>query len=110
MIPDFSVIPTVRGRRIEQVVFVTGRVRAGVPTGALFQELAHGARAVPFVFAFDPNRVLFAGLAPAPVSVKSGRASFMDALGRHAESIEVVREQIDSLVPVIDHRYDRLFE
>jgi hypothetical protein len=109
MIPDFSELPPVLGMRIEQVVFVTGRLRDEGNGEILRQELARGSNSVPFLFAFDSDRVLYVGLAPAPATVTAGRTSMMETLGRHVHGIEVVRAKVDSLVAVIDHRYDRLF-
>jgi hypothetical protein len=108
MIPDLSEMPPVQDNRMEQVVFVTGRLRDGGNAEALRQELARESKSVPFIFASDSDRVLFAGLAPAPRSATSGRTPMMDILGRHVQGIEVIRDKIESLVAVVDHRYDRL--
>jgi len=108
MIPDFSELPPIPGKQVNQVVFVTGRLLDEGRAEVLRQELARESKSVPFIFASDGERVLFAGLAPAPRSVTSDRTPMMEILGRHVQGIEVVREKTDSLVTVIDHRYDRL--
>ena len=67
------------------------------------------ARATPFLYVYDELRVFLMLLAPAPHSVVSGRVSVTSVLSEHLHDIEVVREQIDSIARLVDHRYDRLF-
>jgi hypothetical protein len=104
-IPDFSAIPSVRGQRLRSVVFVTGRLPSGKSGELLFDELREQSQAVPFLFATSLQRVLLAGLAPAPTALRARRTPIMTVLERHLQEIEVIREDLDSLIPVVNHRY-----
>jgi hypothetical protein len=108
VLPDFSDIPPVRGYRPERLVFVTGEIQPGKNPRTLFGNLVQHARVAPFLYVYDDDRVLLSALSPAPVCIANERASVIAVLQEHLQKIEVVREPIDSLFPVIDHRYDRL--
>ncbi|MGA8274746.1 MAG: hypothetical protein WB789_05720 [Thermoplasmata archaeon] len=108
ILPDLGEIPPVAGERIREIVFVTGLLRPGRSAGALFEETTRESRGVPFLFASDQERVFIAGLAPAPRSVRDGRRGMLETLGKYVEGVEVIRGPIQALVPVIDHRYDRV--
>jgi len=107
-IPDLAEIPAVHGNRPERVVFVTGSRKPGVSPPQLFADLASRASVAPFVYAYDAERVLLLALSPAPSAAAGNRASVSEILGTGLERIEVIREPIQSLLPVVDHRYDRL--
>ncbi len=108
VLPDFSEIPPIQGHRPDRVVFVTGRLRGGASARELFSDLRRGARVAPFFYVYDGERVLFAGLSPAPPGISQGRSSVLGVIERFLERIEVVREPLDTLFPLVDHRYDRL--
>jgi len=108
LLPDFNEIPSWGGYRPERVVFITGLVRPGGEPRRLFENLTQEARAAPFLFVYDADRVLLGTMSPAPAGVTDGRHSVVEVLERDLERIEVVREPIASLFPAVDHRYDRL--
>jgi hypothetical protein len=108
VLPSFSEIPPLHGYRPERAVLITGIPLEGRTPRDLFADLTQRARVAPFLFAYDTERVLLGTLSPAPPHVARNRGSVVDVLQEHLHQIEVVREPIDSLYPVIDHRYDRL--
>jgi len=108
VLPDLSEIPPVRGYRPERLAFVVGELRTGWNPRELFGNLIQHARIAPFLYAYDEERVLLSALSPAPARIVEGRASIIATLQEYLQKIEVVREPIDSLFPVIDHRYDKL--
>jgi hypothetical protein len=108
VLPDFSELPPIQGHRPDRVVFVTGRLRGGGSPMELFSDLRREARVAPFLYVYDDERVLFAGLSPAPPGLSQGRSSVLGVIERFLERIEVVREPLDTLFPLVDHRYDRL--
>jgi hypothetical protein len=108
VLPDLGEIPPVNGYRPERVVFVTGLIRSGRDPRNLFAALTARGRVAPIVFVYDEERVLFLTLAPAPPRVSQGRGPLVDFIQNDLEKVEVVREPIDSLFPMVNHRYDRL--
>ena len=105
-LPNLSEIPPVQGSRLRHLVFITGYIRPGQSPRDLYARLDRGARVSPYLYTFDSERVLLAALSPAPPHISRSREPVIDALRESLERIEVVREPIDSLLPVIDHRYD----
>jgi hypothetical protein len=90
------------------VSFVTGTPRPGTEPRDLFADLTGLGLSAPILFVFDSDRVLFASLSPAPPEVIKGRPSMVELLQKHISKVEVVREPIESLFPLVDHRYDHL--
>jgi len=68
------------------------------------------ARVAPFLYVDDNRRVFVAFLSPAPPWVTDGRTPVTVVLKRHLRDIEIVREPIAAINPLVNHRYDRLFE
>jgi hypothetical protein len=108
VLPDFPEMAPVDGRRIQQVVFVSGKLLPKVRPAMLFEELARLSHAVPFVYAFDQERVILCALAAFAPSVRNRQTGMLSVLQGSAQDIEIVREPLDSMLTVIDHRYDRL--
>lgn len=109
VIPDFNTLPAIAGTKPLGFAFVTGEIHSG-DARTLFVCLNRDARVSPFLFCYDSTRVTFAALTPVPNSVPRERGSVFATLRRFLRHIEVVREPVVSLIPVIDHRYDRLVE
>jgi hypothetical protein len=109
-LPALADIPPAGGVRIERVVFFTGLRKKGPHTDQLRESLLVDGRVAPFLFAGDDSRVIAATLSPAPARVLSGRPSVLEILKTYLTDIEVVREPVETLFPVTDHRYDRLIE
>jgi hypothetical protein len=106
--PSLAKIPPFRGRQDERVVFTTGLLQTGWGLRQFLDRLYRDHRVAPFLAIEDSGRVLLAMLSPAPDRVPQPRPAvqlFQDAL----REIEILREPIRTLDPVIDHRYDRLF-
>jgi hypothetical protein len=107
---DLAAIPAYRDRRASTVVFLRGQVRTGASPDRLFRTLVTGCRVTPFLFVTDGERVLLAGLSPAPASPDgAGRTPVLAAVESTLEAIEVDRVPADDLVATVNHRYDRLF-
>lgn len=106
--PNLADIPPIRGYRPQHVVFVTAKPLPDKAPRDLFAELTQLGRSAPFLFVYEWDRVLFATLAPAPGEAIKGRPSMVELLQRFVSKVEVVREPLDSLIPLLNHRYDRL--
>lgn len=107
---DPKKVPSFQGRSIERVAFVQGDL---VETGGepdLFR-LLMAIGVTPFLFASDGVRVLLAALSPAPLDSKSKTSSPATLLNLNSalKEIQIVREPVDSMQVVVNHRYDRLF-
>lgn len=107
-------IPHVGEWKLESVVLAHGRFREGGDPLLLFRDLVGRCRVTPFLYASDDRGALFGALSPAPVPrerpVASGRLSVSGTVRSHLEEIEVHREPVARLTPILDHRYGRLFE
>jgi hypothetical protein len=108
--PDFRNIPSVGGRGIEQVVFVTGLLREAGRARDLVKALFEKAEAAPWLFAYDEKRVLLGLLAPRSPSSGGHPVPVMDALEEHLREVEILRDSISTHVPVVDHRYGALLK
>jgi hypothetical protein len=107
-LPNLGEIPPVHGYRPDRMVFVTGMIRSGGDPRNLFAALTARGRVAPIIFAYDAERALFLTLAPAPPHVSRDRGPLVELIQDDLEKVEVVREPIDSLFTMVDHRYDRL--
>lgn len=106
--PNLSEIPTFRGERDERVVFVTG-LRVGGEDPDAFQQRIHREGSIsPFLVVGDDERLLMALLSPAPSHIGRRTRPTLQLLRSGLREIEIVREPLDTLFPILDHRYDRL--
>ncbi|MGP8074938.1 MAG: hypothetical protein ACLQD9_06740 [Thermoplasmata archaeon] len=108
MLPDFHQIPSVRGFRPERLAYVTGETRPDRNPAELFGDLLHRAHVAPFLYAYDKERVLVSALSPAPPGNVERHLPVLSVVQEYLQRIEVVREPIDAMFPLIDHRYDQL--
>ncbi len=113
VLPDPSRIPPFRGRQADEMVFVHGRWREGEKADPLLRTLTGECRVFPFLFAFNEEVLLLAALgqsAPGDGGVpgSSSRRPVLPTLRQCLENIVVTRERVGSVIPRIDHRYDRL--
>ncbi len=97
----------------EAVAFIRGRLVDGETAPGLFRALVEDCRANPFLFATDNATVLFACLSESSVDRRgrpsTRRAPLLQTIQKFLRQIVVLREPLDSLDPVVDHRYDRPF-
>jgi hypothetical protein len=105
---DLQRMPPVEGRRVERVVFVTGTRLPDTRPLELFEQLVGPGAVSPFLYAFDQQRILMATLSPRPEGGPQREASVLGLLRGYLRQIEVIREPIGALRPLIDHRYDRV--
>ncbi len=108
VLPDFHQIPSVRGFRPERLAYVTGETRPDRNPAELFGDLLHRAHVAPFLYAYDKERVLVSALSPAPPGNVERHLPVLSVVQEYLQRIEVVREPIDAMFPLIDHRYDQL--
>jgi hypothetical protein len=106
--PSLSDVPPSRGGRAEQFVFLTGGLLPGKALTELLGRLAAAKRITPFLAASGSGRVILGMLAPNPAGGPGAGPSTVALMEEYLEEIEIVRESIDSFLPVVDHRYDRL--
>ncbi len=105
VLPDLAEIPSYRGGRDERVVFVTGRLREGRSLATLRERLYRECQVAPFLAAQDRGRVLLATLSPSPPGALPRGGSVLDLFQVCLREIEVIREPIDTMFAVLDHRY-----
>ncbi len=110
VLPDYSGLPSFRGRGPRQYVFVTGVPGVHLNPEDLFSHLVNEAHVSPFLFVFDNKRVLIGAVSPAPASLTARRSSVSNLLEASLEKIEVVREPVDGVSPLVDHQYFQLID
>jgi hypothetical protein len=103
--PDLAGMPPFRGGRPERVVFVIGKHRNSANVSEIRARLSEECGISPFLAVQDSTRALLAMLSPAPTSQPSPP---LPILSEYVSSIEIVREPVITLFPIVDHRYDRL--
>ena len=113
VLPDPARIPPFRGRQADEMVFVHGRWREGERAELLLRTLTGECRVFPFLFAFNEEALFLAALgqsAPGDGGVPGGssRRPVLPTLRQCLENIVVTRERVGSVIPRVDHRYDRL--
>jgi hypothetical protein len=103
-------VPPFQGRSIERVAFVEGELSAPGKEEDLFRMLM-AVGVAPFLFASDGSHVLLATLSPAPNDPSPGaaRPAVLSNLHQFLSGIQILREPIQALNVVVNHRYDRLF-
>jgi len=106
--PVLERLPHVLGREIDYVVFVTGRCQGELSARSLLASLMDRARVFPFLFAYDEERVLFAGLAPIRTLPPRTPQSVTAVLTEHLSRIEIVREPLSTWKTRVPHRYGML--
>jgi hypothetical protein len=97
----------------DTVVFIGGGLVDGRTAPELFRSLLETCRINPFLFATDGTGVLF-GCLSTKVGDRGNRSSSQRApvlptIREFLQQIVVHREPIESLTPLVDHRYDRPF-
>jgi hypothetical protein len=107
---DPQALPPYEGSPIERIAFVQGELNSPGTERQLFR-LLMALQVTPFLFASDGSRVLLATLSPAPVDTPAGanRPAVLRSLRSLLKEIRIVRESVQSLTVVVNHRYDRLF-
>jgi hypothetical protein len=113
VLPDPARIPPFRGREADEMVFIHGRWREGERADPLLRTLTGECHVFPFLFAFNEEALLLAALgqsAPGDAGVlgEASRRPVLPTLRQCLENIVVTRERVRSVVPRVDHRYDRL--
>ena len=108
--PDLVALPPMRENRIERIIFVTGLFLDGSKPDELLVDLLGPGNVSPLLFAHDGRRVLLAGLATTPVSTVRTAGFVTDLLKHYLRDIETVREDVQLIQPIVDHRYGQLLE
>jgi hypothetical protein len=115
---DPSKMPEYRGRRVDQVILISGEMRDRSDPTTILSELRAVHHASPFLFAYEGSKVLLGLLghsgAPAPASPQGDAPSaplgpvLRESLSRRLHRLDVFREEGSSLRTPVDHRYDGL--
>jgi hypothetical protein len=106
--PDLANIPTFHDERDALLVFVSGRFREGRTLPDLYQRLRTDGDLSPVLAVANGQDALVALLAPAPRSQVPRPISVLGIFHQSLHDIEIVREPIATLFPILDHRYERL--
>ncbi|MCI4323111.1 MAG: hypothetical protein L3K03_03675 [Thermoplasmata archaeon] len=97
-----------------RVAFVQGEMLPGATAPALFHALVEECRINPFLYATDHQRVLLATFSQDPGTRRSEReiprAGVLATLQKSLRGITIVRDSLDSMSTLVDHRYDHLFD
>ncbi len=104
-------LPPYDGWELQQVVFVTGRLRRDRRPEILLRTLVVAGHVHPFLFATNGTELMLATLSPPPspnFSTPPRLISVGATLDRYLEGIEVVRETISDLDALVNHRYERI--
>ena len=112
-----SLLPPYQGRSAEQVVFVSGKLRAGTRPEELFATLTRDCRVFPFLYVVHEDRLLMGALGRTPGSPpgrdapspdEPPRRAVMPTLQSALEGIDVTQELAAQLRTDVDLRFDRL--
>jgi hypothetical protein len=106
--PDLSRIPPGRSGELRTVILLTGRWRSGGGPPDLLERIVRGSGSSPFFLARDPQRLIAGFLAGSAADPAPGAGPLGRVLSDFLVEIEVERAQIGSVVPVLDHAYERL--
>lgn len=107
---DLVHLPGHQGRRIGEVILITGTLRGGTPVRDLLGRLTSECAVFPFLLAGRGERFLLGGLgqtsakAPGRVPVPAARKSVSSLLAALTVVSDVAVEPVESLVTVVDHR------
>jgi hypothetical protein len=93
-----------------RIAFVYGDLLPGARPSDLFRGLVTRAGVAPFLFATDLKKVLIGALSADPAGAESPRArpadSVLGVLREHLRGIVVLREELESLACLLQHRYE----
>lgn len=113
--PNIERLPPFRGRRLQSLAFIHGKLREGARPSDLFRALVGRVGSHPFLYVTDSGHVLLATLlvgsvrvAPEAASTTSSGESALGVLRESLGGIDILREPIDGLRVLVNHRYDRL--
>jgi hypothetical protein len=106
---DPQKVPPFQGRSIERFAFVQAELNSPGTEETLFRMLM-AIRVTPFLFASDGSRILLATLSQEPSNLQSGAGhpAILRSLQRLLKDIRIVRESVQTLTVLVNHRYDRL--
>ena len=115
-----AMVPDYRGRRMDQILLVTGEMRDRTDPTVLLSELRTSFHTSPFLFVHDGPRVLLGLLGhagpPAPSAPTSDSPSapvgtlLRETVGRWLCRVDLFREEAHALRAVLDHRYGPLLQ
>lgn len=108
-------LPAFDSRALGEVIFLSGAFRAGTSSESVLAALTNECRVSPLFLADDGKRILIIALgqtgsaSPRRARVPRAVESVTGALDARLGDLQMVVEHVDSVRPVVDHRYDRLF-
>ncbi len=112
---NVDTLPPFEGRRLGEVVFLTGELRGRLKSTDVLGMLNNECHVSPFLLADDGVQLVILALGQLGTSTQS-RTRIPRATGHVAATLEsalknlkMTIERTDSLRKVVDHRYDRLF-
>jgi hypothetical protein len=106
--PDLSRIPPRRAGELRTIILLTGRWRSGGGPTDLLERIVQGSGSSPFFLARDPQRLIAGFLAGSAADPALGAGPLGRVLSDFLVDIEVERAPIGTVVPVLDHAYERL--
>jgi hypothetical protein len=112
--PSLSSLPSFRDRGVRSLAFVHGLLHPGARPSELFASLVALLGIHPFLLATDGERVILGTclgeVAPSGAGARGaeGGPSTLHVLRSYLRQIDLIREPVESLRVLVDHRYDRL--
>jgi hypothetical protein len=113
---DVARLPSYRDRVADQIVFLHGDFLPGATSAALLRALTEQCHVFPILAAQDGHTALVIAIGQSrpfaaedgASAAEAGRLPVLATVKQYLERIEVDSEGVQNLVPVVDHRYDRL--
>lgn len=104
-------VPAYEGRRLGEVILITGRWGSVPSPGEFLSALTRGCGVYPFLYAEDPEHVAFAGVGltdaaqPGRVPVPTARRSVLRTLQERLTDLEVTVEPVEAFRSLVEFRH-----
>ncbi len=106
VLPRFQDIPPFEGRRVTTFRFVTGKRVAR--SGSMVARIMAEANLHPFFAAMDESRVILALVSSDRDDTGRTDSPPVPVFAEELRQIEITSESVYSMLPLVDHRYERL--
>lgn len=108
--PRLGALQVSEGTRLDSIVLVAGNVKNGASVSDLFRTLVGRNRSFPFLLMSDGRQVVLGFLSARRPAGQFSRGNPGATLTEFLSKISVVREPVEHLEPLTDHRYAPLLE
>lgn len=104
-------VPAFQGRRLGEVILITGRRPSTIPMGRVLSALTRECGVFPFLFMEDERNILLAGVGltdavlPGRIPIPTARRPVMRTLQDHLSEIAISVEPVESLRAIVPFRH-----